>query len=54
VRLTRVRRPKIECSPLYVDFRVRANAVVLLDLGHMTRGEHMQEEWVGSPKLESV
>jgi hypothetical protein len=37
-RLTRLRRPKIICSPLDVDFRSRANAVVvLLDLGHMLR-----------------
>jgi hypothetical protein len=30
---------------LYVDFRSRANASILLDLGHMIRGEHIQEEW---------
>jgi hypothetical protein len=31
-------------------------AVMLLDLGHMLRGEHIQEEWgqVGNLKLESV
>jgi 23S rRNA maturation-related 3'-5' exoribonuclease YhaM len=29
---------------------------MLLDLGHMLRGEHIQEEWgkVENPKLESV
>jgi hypothetical protein len=27
-----------------VDFRSRANAVMLLDLGHMLRGEHTWEE----------
>jgi hypothetical protein len=39
-----------------VDFRSRANAVMLLDMGHMLRGEHIQEEQgkVGNPKLESV
>jgi hypothetical protein len=26
-----------------VDFRSRANAAILLDLDHMTRGEHIQE-----------
>jgi hypothetical protein len=36
--LPRLRRPKIVCSPSYVDFRSRANAV-MLDLGHMLSGE---------------
>jgi hypothetical protein len=53
-RLARLRRPKIVCSPSYVDFRSRTNAVMWLDLGHMTRREHIQEEWGGNPKLESV
>jgi hypothetical protein len=43
--LARLRRPKIVCSPSYEDFRSRANAVVLLDLGHMLRGENIQEKW---------
>jgi hypothetical protein len=38
--LARLRRPKIECSLSYVDFRSRPNAAILLDLGHMLRGEH--------------
>jgi hypothetical protein len=38
-RLDRLRTPKIICSPSYVDFRSRANTAMLLDLGHMTRGE---------------
>jgi hypothetical protein len=56
VRLARLRRPKIICSPSSVDFRSRAKAVMLLDLGHTLRGEHIQEEWeyVGNPNLESV
>jgi hypothetical protein len=33
------------CSPSYADFRSRANAVVLLDLGHIIRGEHIFVEW---------
>jgi hypothetical protein len=32
------------CSPSYVDFRSKTNAVILLDMGHMLRGEHIQEE----------
>jgi hypothetical protein len=39
-----IRRPKIVCSPSYVDFRPKTNIVVLLDMGHMLRGEHIQEE----------
>jgi hypothetical protein len=42
-RLARLRRPKIICSPSYADFRSRAKAVMLLVLGHMLRGEHIQE-----------
>jgi hypothetical protein len=41
--LARLRRPKIVCSPSNVDFRSRGNAVMWLDLDHMTRGEHIQE-----------
>jgi hypothetical protein len=39
-----------------VDFRLKTNAVILLNMGHTLRGEHIQEEWgkVGNPKLESV
>jgi hypothetical protein len=44
-RLPRLKRPKIICSTSYVDFRSRANIAMLLDLGHMTRGEHMHEVW---------
>jgi hypothetical protein len=45
VRLARLRRPKIVCSPSYVGFRSRANTAMWLDLDHMTRGEHIQEIW---------
>jgi hypothetical protein len=44
-RLARLRRPKIVCSPSYVDFKSRAKVVMSLDLGHTLRGEHIQEEW---------
>jgi hypothetical protein len=39
----RLRRPKIVCSPSYANFRSRANAAMLLDLDHTTRGEHIWE-----------
>jgi hypothetical protein len=44
VKLARLRRAKIICSPSYVDFGPKTNAVILLDMGHMLRGEHIQEE----------
>jgi hypothetical protein len=27
-----------------VDFRPKTNAIILLDMGHTPRGEHIQEE----------
>jgi hypothetical protein len=56
VRFAILRRPKIVCSPSYADFRSKAKAVMLLDLGHKLRGEHIREEggWVRNSKLESV
>jgi hypothetical protein len=45
VRLARLKRPKIVCPLSYVDFRSNANTPVLLDLGHMLRGEHIWEIW---------
>jgi hypothetical protein len=42
--VSQVQKPKIVCSPSYVDFRSRANIVMLLDLDHMTRGEHLWED----------
>jgi hypothetical protein len=52
----RLRRPKIVCSPSYAGFRSKANTAMLLELGHMTRGDDIQEVWgfVGNPKHESV
>jgi hypothetical protein len=38
-------KKKILCFPLYVDFRPREKAVMLLDLGHTLRREHIREEW---------
>jgi hypothetical protein len=56
VKLARLRKPKIVCSPSYVDFRSKTNAVILLDMSYTLRGGHIQKEYgkVGNPKLESV
>jgi hypothetical protein len=43
-KLARLRRPKIICSSSYADFRLKTNAVILLDMGYTLRGEHIQEE----------
>jgi hypothetical protein len=40
----RLRRPKIVCSPSYVDYRPKENAVKLLDMGQTLRGECAREE----------
>jgi hypothetical protein len=39
--LARIRRPKIVFSPSYADFRPKTNAVILVDMGHTLRGEHI-------------
>jgi hypothetical protein len=39
VKLVRLRRLKIVCSPSYEDYRPKTNAVILLDMGHTLRGE---------------
>jgi hypothetical protein len=44
MKLVRLRRPKIVCSPSYVDYRPKTNAVILLDMGHTLRGKCVQEE----------
>jgi hypothetical protein len=43
-KLARLRRPKIICSPSYVDYISKTIEVILLDMGHMLRGECIQEE----------
>jgi hypothetical protein len=45
VKLARLRRPKITCSPSYIDYRPKINAVILLDMGHTLRGEDVEEEY---------
>jgi hypothetical protein len=54
VKLARLRRPKIVCSPSYVDNRPKTNAVILLDMGHTLRGDlHGRDgERERKPKLE--
>jgi hypothetical protein len=32
VKLVRLKRPEIICSPSYADFRAKTNAVILLDV----------------------
>jgi hypothetical protein len=33
------RRPKIACSSSYADYRLKTNAVMLLDMDHTLRGD---------------
>jgi hypothetical protein len=44
VKLARLRRPKMACSPSYTDHKSETNAVILLDMGHILRGQHSKEE----------
>jgi hypothetical protein len=44
MELARLRRPKVTCSPSYVDDRPKTNAVILLDMGHTLRGGFSWEE----------
>jgi hypothetical protein len=39
IKLARLRRPKIACSPSFADYRPKTNAVIL-HMGHTLRGEH--------------
>jgi hypothetical protein len=43
--VSQAQKTKIFCSPSCADFRSGAEAVMLLDLGHILRGEHIREEW---------
>jgi hypothetical protein len=42
-KLARLRRPKITYSPSYADYGPKRNAVIL-DMGHILRGEHAGKE----------
>jgi hypothetical protein len=44
MKLARLRRPAIPCSPSHGDCRPKTTALVLLDRGHKLRREHTQEE----------
>jgi hypothetical protein len=43
MKLFRLRKPKILCSPSYADYRPKTNAIALLDTGHTLRGNCEQE-----------
>jgi hypothetical protein len=43
-KVSQAQRAKIICSPSFVDFRPKTNAVTLLDMGHTLRGESIQKE----------
>jgi hypothetical protein len=43
-KVSQAQRPKIACSPSYVDYRPKTNAVILLDMGHTLRREHTLEK----------
>jgi hypothetical protein len=45
VKLARLRRPKIACSPSYVDYRPKTNAVILLDMGHTLKEGNLKLEY---------
>jgi hypothetical protein len=37
--VTQAQRPKIACSPSYVDYRPKTNEEILLDMGHTEHTE---------------
>jgi hypothetical protein len=49
----RLRKPKIACTPSYVDCRPKTNAIIFLDIGHTQRTTHGRDrEREGNQKLE--
>jgi hypothetical protein len=42
--VSRLRRPKISCSPSYADYRPKTNAVILLNMDHTLGEECVQKE----------
>jgi hypothetical protein len=38
VKLFRLRKPKIACSPSYADYRPKTDGVTLLGMVHTTKG----------------
>jgi hypothetical protein len=53
VKLARLTRPKIICSPSYADYIPKTNAVILLDTGHTLRenAQRRNRESKGNLKL---
>jgi hypothetical protein len=45
MKLARLRRPKIACSPSHTDYRPKTKAAILFDMGHTLGEEHAQEEY---------
>jgi hypothetical protein len=43
--VSQAQKTKNHMFSLISDFRSRANTAMLLDLGHMLRGEHIREVW---------
>jgi hypothetical protein len=43
--VSQAQKTKTICSLSCVVFRCRSNSAVLLDLGHIVRGEHIWEVW---------
>jgi hypothetical protein len=41
--VSQAQKTKNACSPSYAEFRSRAKAVILLDVCHMLRGEHIRK-----------
>jgi hypothetical protein len=41
VKLARLKKPKIIYSPSYADYRLKTNAVIILDMGHTKGKLHM-------------
>jgi hypothetical protein len=39
--VSQVQKAKTACSPSYVDYRPKTIAVILWDIDHMLRGEHV-------------
>jgi hypothetical protein len=42
--VSQAQKAKIVCSPSYMNFRPKTNAVLLLDMSHTLREENVQEE----------
>jgi hypothetical protein len=42
--VNQAQKAKIACSPSYVDYRHKTNALILLDMGHTLKGDCAWEE----------